>query len=602
MSVSVQDMGNASLASSANVTFIVLFPIPDVLNFTQPEGYTFSVRENLTFSTSIGRVQLHQVSSYVEQHVTFSANDVNFSINTTSGLIQTLDMFDFEERQNYTFQVTARLDISSRIPPVSLTSYVNVTVLIVDVNDNAPVFVEFPFNLTWPENRTNEELIYQIAATDADSGINQLLLYEILDQDLLDEFRINGETGGLYVAAGLDREERENYSITIQVSDLGSLPNTAQETINFRLEDVNDNIPRLTSGFVIQVYERTEPGLLINLSAVDPDLGNNGTVDFYKELTTKNGTNQRVDILQNTRIVTVSLEGEIHLYRELDYEDAQWYNIVIQLRDRGTPHLEKLYNITLEVINVPDSTPQFMFTYSEAVYRNSTLPLLHIGDTIVEVYATDEDPFDVISYTIESVSWQPGLNNSNPIPDMRIDVRTGRIYSNAEQEVMPESSFEITVVAYDNSQYNLSTVATVYITVVPQALQFVELSYIVQVSEATPVNTELVTVLLEHLSISSQVRYFLDVVNPPGQRGAFTFHYTNDGEIIINTIRELDREANKNYTIIITADRGSELAQTTVFVNVTDINDNSPLFNDPPNATIYASELLPLQTVVYICS
>ena len=597
LSVSVRDMGSVILTSSANVTFIVMFPVPDTLNFTQPEGYVFSVNENLASSTSIGRVQLHQVSSYVEQHLRFSANHVNFSINATTGLIKTLDMFDFEERQNYTFQVMARLDISSRIPPVNLTNSVNVTVLVVDTNDNTPMFVEFPFNLTWPENRANEELIYQITATDADFGINQLLVYEILEQGILDKFRINNETGELYVAPNLDREERESYLITIQVNDSGSLPNSAQETINFRLEDINDNFPRLTSGFVIQVYERTEPRSLVNLSAVDPDLGNNGTVDFYKEQTTKNGTNQRVDILQSTRIITISAEGEIQLYRELDYEDAQWYNTTIQLRDRGTPHLENLYNITLEVIDVPDSTPQFMFSGSELVYRDSTLPLLHVGDTTVEVYATDEDPFDEISYIIESVAWQ-GLNNSNPVPDFRIDERTGRIYSSAEQEVMPESSFVITVVAYDNSQYNLSTVATVHIIVVPQTLQFVELSYTVEVSEAAPVNTELVTVSLQRLSVSSQVRYFLDVVNPPGQRGAFTFHHTNDGEVLINTMRELDRETIENYTIIITADRGSELAQTTVSVIVTDINDNSPLFSDPHNATIYASELLPLQAIV----
>ena len=595
-SVSARDMGSSSPVSNANVTVTIIYPVPDTLNFTQPEGYTFSVNEGVASGTVIGQVQLDGVSSFVEQHVSFLTSHAmtNYSVYATTGLIQTLDIFDFEERHNYTFQVMARLVISSRL--VDLTTSVNVTVLIVDVNDNEPVFVEFPLSLTWPENRTNEEMIYQVAATDADSGTNQLFVYEILNQDIQNKFRIDNQTGELYVSATLDREEHENYSITIQVSDSGSPPHTAQETINFRLQDINDNVPMLTSGLHIYVHERTEPRPLVNLSAVDPDLGNNGTVDFYKVQTTKNGSSQRVDILQDTRIITISPAGEVQLHQELDYEDAQWYIIIVQLRDRGTPYLESLYSITLSVIDVPDNNPQFMFIGGEMMYHNTTTSLLQIGDTITQVYATDEDPLDMITYTIGSILC-PG-NNSSPVPDLSIDMRTGRIYSTAEQELIPESSFEINVIAYDNGQYNLSSVALVQITVLPLTLQFVDSSYTVQISEAAPVNNEVVTVLLERLSVSSQVRYFLDVIYPAGQRSAFTFHYTSNGEVIINTTRELDRETAENYTVVVTADRGSELAQTTVFINITDINDNSPLFSDSPNTTIYASELLPPQAII----
>ena len=99
-----------------------------------------------------------------------------------------------------------------------------------------------------------------------------MLVYSILNDDLLDVFRIDNQTGDLYTAASLDREEHESYSITIEVSDLGSPANSVRETIDFRLLDVNDNAPVLTTTFEIHVFERTEPRPLVNLTADDQDV------------------------------------------------------------------------------------------------------------------------------------------------------------------------------------------------------------------------------------------------------------------------------------------------------------------------------------------
>ena len=112
-------------------------------------------------------------------------------------------------------------------------------------------------------------------------------------------------------------------------------------------------------------------------------------------------------------------------------------------------------------MHVGGHTPQFVYSAGQTVYQNSTIPTLHSGDTIIQVYVTDDDPFDEISYRIDSIRWQ--RNSSNPLPDISIDRRTGRIYSNAEQVILPESTFETRIIAQDNSEYNLSAVAVAYI-------------------------------------------------------------------------------------------------------------------------------------------
>lgn len=595
--ISARDMGEISLESAANVTISVIAPIPDALHFTQPEGYTFSLRENTTPSVIVGRVHLDQLSSYFDLYLSFFASHMYFSVNTTTGHIQTLNTFDYEEKQDYTFQVVATLIMNSSTPPVNLATTVNVTVLIIDINDNAPIFTNFPFNLSWPENRTSEELIHQIVATDADSGRNQLLVYEVLDHVLLNKFRIDNRTGELYVFPSLDREERDNYTVTIQVRDSGSPQHIALQTINFRLEDINDNIPRLTSGFDIQVHERASPRLIFNFIAVDPDVGTNGTVDIYKVNVTKHSITQGVLMFQNEEIITITLTGEVWLNEELDYEDANHYDIAISLRDRGYPPLETFYtNITLDVIDVPDSRPQFMFAADDMIYYNNSDPLLHVGDVIAQVLATDEDFNNSISYNISSVIWQG--NSRNPVPGVSIDTRTGIIYSNTEQQIAPESSFIISVMARDNSQYNLFAEVTVQITIVPLPLAFVESYYTTESSEAIPPGTNVIAVQVEHLSVSSDVEYSLNTTYPSNQGSIFTIHHTNVGEILLSTVRQLDRETAENYTIIVTGTRGSEYAQTTVFITITDVNDNAPLFMDQPNAVIYVSELLSPRTTI----
>ena len=61
LSVLAQDMGNHSFGSNTNVTIMILYPVPDSLEFTQPGGYTFSVNESAIYGTVVGRVQLEGV-------------------------------------------------------------------------------------------------------------------------------------------------------------------------------------------------------------------------------------------------------------------------------------------------------------------------------------------------------------------------------------------------------------------------------------------------------------------------------------------------------------------------------------------------------------
>ena len=593
--VIAQDMGNPPLSSSASISITIQLPVPGSISFIQPGGYVFNISENVPSGALVGDIELAPIPDHVVQFIEFTDNTTDFQLVRTAGevraQIQSLNLFDYEVRQSYIFRVEARLRNSSVLPPVNLRTSVIVIVMVIDANDNRPVFVNFPTILAYLENRTREEMVHDFSATDADSGMNSVIEYEILNQDIQNKFRIDSATGELFVSASVDREERQTYRIIIQATDRGTPRMSVQSTTTFTLLDINDNIPRMTNGFSMSVRERVRPPRqLTQFVGVDPDQGNNGTFQFFAV-----AGGSIPDL--SASVVTIHTNGSVQLARELDYELIQSYTFHIRIADQGMPLLQFTYtNITLQVINEPDNTPQFVIPGNAPIYSNTTLPRLGNGDTLAQVRAMDADPGDIISYEIASITVE---GNNGMQPAFSIDPSTGRIYHSGVWNLIPEANFTINVMAYDNSQFNLSIGAQVRIMVLPEQLQFSQTNYTVQLSEDATVSSEVFRVPLQPLSASSQVRYLINVDQPVGQNRVFSIDGQGQLEAIIRLAQGIDRERVENYTLTITAQRAGESDITaTVFINVTDVNDNPPQFLDPPNSVIFVSESTTSQVIV----
>ena len=261
LNVSVEDVGIPVLKSFASVVILVQLPVPNQLEFTQPAGYTFNMSENIPSGAMVGNVILEQVPDYVVEYISFTSPSFDFFVSSSTGIITTLNSFDREEEDSYTFSVQARMHITSSVttlPPADVCAFVNVTVYITDMNDNPPTFVDILLDeLRVPENRPDEQMLYRFNASDADSGSNQELKFFILNQDVADRFHLNSSTGELYAAASLDREQQERYSLVVRVSDMGSPSMSADQVVQVVVDDVNDNAPVLS----VRVYN-TEVGNL----------------------------------------------------------------------------------------------------------------------------------------------------------------------------------------------------------------------------------------------------------------------------------------------------------------------------------------------------
>lgn len=608
LTITAEDLGNPPLNRIVHVSIMIQESVPVEILFNQSNGYTITVMEISDFRIPIGRVTLQPIRMNLVKYVTFSENSIDFSISPVEPIslvasITSTRVLDYENIQNYTVYITATLDIPINVytPKTLLTTTVEVLILVQDVNDNRPMFVNFPQGLSEPENRTEEESVVQVMATDADSGLNQQLQFTLVnsDADTRSKFRIDPMSGVLFASPGLDREEQDTYSLIIEVCDMGTTRLCAQEeTLEFTLLDINDNIPTLTSGNVYEIRERVPAGTFaFTLTASDPDLGTFGVAGLrYNLHSLRDDTD--TDLGDNTVFTLDETTGVVTLFEELDFEITPSYSAVVEISDNsGSGGLVGIFDIAINVFNEPDNTPQFDLPPGQTIYSLTIDPTLANGEIITRLLAIDADS-DTVTYFIVSIA-QAG--NGEIMPRITINENSGDLTSGANQEFQPEAIFTITVQAFDNSQFDLSVMVVVNITVIPEPLAFVEPSYEIEISENIPRASELTQLPIHPLSVSSLISYSI-TVHPAIYTTVFTASGNGGHNAIISLANDqgFDRERIDTYTITATAMRSnsSQTAVSVLVINVGDENDNTPTFIDGVNPVIRVIENIPSQTII----
>lgn len=120
---------------------------------------------------------------------------------------------------------------------------------------------------------TSDPLV--IKATDADSEINALLHYDIVEMLPRQYFQIDASTGAIRTIRLLDYETYDKFTFHVQVSDLGN-PKLSSETtarVDIAIGDVNDCPPRFSESIynitlLIPTYKNVA---VIQVNATDPD-------------------------------------------------------------------------------------------------------------------------------------------------------------------------------------------------------------------------------------------------------------------------------------------------------------------------------------------
>lgn len=200
LNVTVTDGGTTSLSST--ITFLV-----DVLDandnapvFTNT-AIVRQIREGIPPGTPIVTVSAEDPDSGVNGMVHYSIlrqepldRKRHFAVDNTTGVIRTLLPIDRENVDTFRITVVAydgAEPISARLSAEKL-----VTVIVEDVNDNAPVFVSMNAAIVDAGKLRRGTHIMNVVARDEDSGTNGLVTYKLVNGGD-DIFELHRSTGAL---------------------------------------------------------------------------------------------------------------------------------------------------------------------------------------------------------------------------------------------------------------------------------------------------------------------------------------------------------------------------------------------------------------------
>lgn len=163
-----------------------------------PSVYRARAREDLPVGTVVAWLETQDPDLGLGGQVRFSlASDYSgwFEIDKASGVIRLMKELDYESQQFYNLTVKAK----DKGKPVSLLSVTYVEIEVVDVNENlqAPYFTNFALTGLVKENSSIGTTVIQVSANDEDSGKDGEIQYSIHDGTGLGLFAIDEGTGML---------------------------------------------------------------------------------------------------------------------------------------------------------------------------------------------------------------------------------------------------------------------------------------------------------------------------------------------------------------------------------------------------------------------
>ncbi|XP_053711047.1 protocadherin-23 isoform X2 [Synchiropus splendidus] len=566
LTVRAVDHGRPSLTSTHTLTVEVVDVNDQPPVFTQVL-YNASVAENRDAGETVIQVSATDKDSGQSAVVWYSLlpgpGYELFNIDPYSGLITTTSCLDREQQQTLTLRVQAR-DSSAR--PLSATATVLCTVL--DTNDNPPEFMQSSFQISFPENQP-AGIIYTARASDPDHGENGTVLYSILGEDQGSRFSINSNTGEVSTNKILDREDKRNYTLTLQARDDGRVPLHSSMQLHLVLLDMNDNGPTfLWKRYQASVSEEIRPGTeVLRVAALDPDEGPNGDISY--------------SLTENSSLGTFSIDastGVIRTLRRLDRERCSRYTLHVEAAD-GCPQgpLSSVVSVTIDVEDVNDHIPVCTENPTEAWVSTKSLP----GEILATVTATDADRGEngTVQFSFPDEEDLFHINQSGEIT-LRSPVGDGF------------SGKTLQVVVSDGGRPAMTSTCLVFVHLKGevQRLQFTNKAYNSSVDENSRAGTWIGQVeALDETNGRQRLTYSMF----RGSEGDVFSINPHTGEIRVQKDNALDHETSPQMELVVLVGNGQQTAHCKVTITLLDINDNRPVFeHDTYRAAVWEGQML----------
>ncbi|XP_030594793.1 protocadherin gamma-A11-like [Archocentrus centrarchus] len=436
---------------------------------------------------------------------------------------------------------------------------VKINVIVLDANDNAPVFSQSVYRVTVPENAPKGTVILTVSATDNDKGTNEEVTFSFSQHTSRASslFLIDPHNGEMAVTGVLDYEKAKHYEIDIEATDKGGLTDTSKVLID--VTDQNDNAP------VVSIISFSNPipedsplnTVIAMLNIKDLDSGKNSQVRCYIS------PNLPFKIKSSAPNFYSLISDDV-----LDRETVPEYNITITAVDGGFPPFSTNKTINLKISDVNDHAPTFPQQFLTAFVTENNSP----GMPLLTVKASDMDYGSNarISYFLEDNQ----LNGMSASAYFSVNAERGEILAVRSFDYEQTKEFQFRVKAQDGGSPPLSSNVTIKIMVQDQNDNAPQVLYPVQtggslVAEMVPRSADVGYLVTKVVAVdvdSGQNAWLSYKLQKATDRALFEVGLQN-GEI--RTIRQVtDKDAMKQRLTVTVEDSGQPSRSSTVTVNV----------------------------------
>ncbi|XP_017772974.1 PREDICTED: protein dachsous [Nicrophorus vespilloides] len=557
LTIIAQDKGRPQLQGVCNITVYV-----EDLNDNDPKFdsmlYTANINEDVPVDTSVLKVKATDADNGFNAKIIYSlANESQwlFRIDNKTGIITTAGLFDRETKAEYNFQVVATDSGKYNARSQNVT----VKIVIEDVNDNKPIFTQYPFKEKVPAYIQPGQSLLRVSAKDLDIGTNSEIVYSLNDE--YGKFKINPNTGILSATQSLASENGKILNLNVIATDKGNPPQSSNGLIEITVGDIPENFPKLkfqNETYDVVLTENTEQFRdVLQVSAVRSDGRRQKIVYFF-------GTGNEENIF------VVNAENGILQVRDpkyLDYELHKEIHLVIGARTEGNPNLRGYCNVNIRLLDQNDNAPKFtQQQYTASVFEGDSK-----GAFVLETKAYDADEAQnskVLYHIVDG-------NHDNTFKFE--PAFSGRLVTNIVLDREIRETYRLTVIATDEGVPQMTGTARIRINVIDindNQPTFPPHS-IITITEATEVGTVLTTVTANDVDTNPALTY--DFASETDNEVLQTFSIDRfSGKVILT--RHLDYELRQEYRLMIMASDMAHEAKTTLTIKVTDVNDNKPMF------------------------
>ncbi|XP_054424121.1 protocadherin Fat 2 isoform X1 [Pteronotus mesoamericanus] len=271
LSIECSRKGSSSLSDMTTIVVNVTDINEHRPRFSQ-DLYSTRVLENAIVGDTVLTVSATDEDGPLNNAITYSlvgGNELgHFTIHPKKGELQVAKALDWEQTSSYSLRLRAT---DSGRPP--LHEDIDVTIQVVDVNDNPPRFFQLNYSTSVQENCPIGSKVLQLILSDPDSPENgPPYSFQITKGNDGSAFRVTPD-GWLVTTAYLSRRVQEWYQLQVKVSDSGVPPLSSSTSVRVHVTEQSHYPPSaLPLEIFITIREQEfQGGMVGKIHATDRD-------------------------------------------------------------------------------------------------------------------------------------------------------------------------------------------------------------------------------------------------------------------------------------------------------------------------------------------